>query len=536
MTIINVSLIKTIWMGTYNITTAYVKNNAVFYNGNSYIALKSVEGVSPDTLGTNWVLMTQGVSATSQTAANIISAASNPAGNSSYVEPARRVLALPVINNQGGFNRQIFLMLNNTIKSTGASNSYSNGDNTARFQANTVSVNGTPGTFTTIYEGMGSAFAIDSNGNVWCWGYNGYGQLGLGDTTDRMALTQITYFATNNIKIAKIVQYEGNFAYTTQATTLFLTTTGTVYGAGFNGQNIIDATGVQRSTPTLVPGLSDIINIYLSGYPCHAAAITNSGNLYLWGYNSNGQLGFGDTTSRTQPTLSSLTNVSLVAVSQGANTGNAGNFGYTLVVSDGTLYAAGYNGVGQLGVGDTTQRTSFTAVSGITGNITAIEAHDACYGVSLAITSTNNIYLWGYNGYGALGNGTTTQSNAPYLPTLGAAATFQGSVTNAKIVGCANYTTIFIYSSSLNAICGAGLNSYGCLSNGTTSSALTFGQILGISGTILDYQVHGANVDQSTLTVLYSDGRAASAGYNGNGECGTRTNAGSQNTLGDILF
>ena len=77
--------------------------------------------------------------------------------------------------------------------------------------------------------------------------------------------------------------------------------------------------------------------------------------------------------------------------------------------SDGTVWAWGDNGYGQLGDGTTTDRTTPVQVSGLSG-VTAIAA--GCYH-TVALKSDGTVWAWGYNGYGQLGDGTTTQRTTP---------------------------------------------------------------------------------------------------------------------------
>jgi alpha-tubulin suppressor-like RCC1 family protein len=88
----------------------------------------------------------------------------------------------------------------------------------------------------------------------------------------------------------------------------------------------------------------------------HTLALKSNGTLYATGDNGNGQLGLGDTTNRTSFTLvSNLSDV--IAVACGSRSRSP-----LSLKSDGTLYATGYNAYGQLGLGDTTDRSTFTLV------------------------------------------------------------------------------------------------------------------------------------------------------------------------------
>jgi alpha-tubulin suppressor-like RCC1 family protein len=88
-------------------------------------------------------------------------------------------------------------------------------------------------------------------------------------------------------------------------------------------------------------------------------AVRTDGTLWAWGQNNNGQLGLGDTTGRTSPTQVG-TDTNWASVSTGGIT--AGGNHSLGVRTDGTLWAWDNNGQGRLGLGDTTNRTSPTQV------------------------------------------------------------------------------------------------------------------------------------------------------------------------------
>lgn len=133
----------------------------------------------------------------------------------------------------------------------------------------------------------------------------------------------------------------------------------------------------------------------------HSVALKSDGTVWAWGYNSLGNLGDGTTTARSVPgAVNGLTGV--VAMATGDH--------HTLALrTDGTVWAWGYNGNGRLGDGTTTQRNSPVQVSGLTG-MTAIAAGAD---FSMALKSDGSVWAWGDNTNGQLGDGTTTARTSP---------------------------------------------------------------------------------------------------------------------------
>ncbi|MCX8668166.1 RCC1 domain-containing protein, partial [Bifidobacterium sp. B3998] len=142
----------------------------------------------------------------------------------------------------------------------------------------------------------------------------------------------------------------------------------------------------------------------------HSAAIGSDGNLYTWGYNFNGQLGDGTTSSRSTPTL--------IQKPAGASDGFAwtqvslGNSHSSAFGSDGQLYTWGWNQYGQLGDGTQVDKRTPTQVGKPQGAPDGFTWTQASLGrwYSAAIGSDDSLYTWGSNGDGQLGDGTTTSS------------------------------------------------------------------------------------------------------------------------------
>jgi len=140
--------------------------------------------------------------------------------------------------------------------------------------------------------------------------------------------------------------------------------------------------------------------------------------LYSWGRNDSGELGLGDTTDRSSPVqVGSLTNWSDID----------GGYSYTVAIkTDGTLWSWGANGSGQLGLGDTTDRSSPLQVGSLTdwSNISSGTKQ------LLAIKTDGTLWSWGANNHGQLGLGDTTYRSSPVQV---------GSLTDWSDISCGSY-------------------------------------------------------------------------------------------------
>jgi alpha-tubulin suppressor-like RCC1 family protein len=235
--------------------------------------------------------------------------------------------------------------------------------------------------------------AID--GAAYCWGFNGEGQLGDGTTTERSTPVLVAGGLTFKSLAA------GNYSHTCG-----VATTGTAYcwGSNINGQ-LGDGTTTNRLTPTPVAGGVTFESITAGhNYTC---ALTADGTAYCWGRNGAGELGDGTTTDH----------LTLVAVRGGlsfgmliAGVGSANNSHTCGVTTGGAAYCWGLNPYGSLGDGSVTNQSSFpVAVSGgLSFQSLSTGANHTC-----GLTTHGTAYCWGYNGNGALGDGTTTNSRVP---------------------------------------------------------------------------------------------------------------------------
>jgi len=132
---------------------------------------------------------------------------------------------------------------------------------------------------------------IDEFGRLWGWGRNDYGQLGLGREPRALIPTLIPFDST--IRFQAVVAGEEY--------TLALDENGEVWGFGANENGQLGIGSEDRSDEIVkIPGLVNVISI-CAGYR-HSIALDSFGNVWSWGYNADGQLGLGHQTTRSTPT------------------------------------------------------------------------------------------------------------------------------------------------------------------------------------------------------------------------------------------
>ncbi len=298
---------------------------------------------------------------------------------------------------------------------------------------------------TAVAGGAYHSVALKSDGTVWDWGYNGSGQLGNGTTTNSSTPVQVSTLS-GVISVAAGCNFS-----------LALKSDGSVWAWGENTYGQLgNGTTTNSSTPVKVSNLAGITAV--AGGCDHGLALKSGGSVWAWGDNHNGQLGNGTTTNSTTPLqVSNLTSVAAISGGESHSLAAKG---------DGTAWAWGYNQNGQLGNGTTKQSTVPIQVS----NLTGVKSVAGGGGHSLAFTSSGVVWAWGLNSYGQLGNGTTTNSSTPVqVSNLTKVAAISGGVDHSLASTTAGIASDW------------GNNQFGQLGNGTTSNSSTPVQVSNLS-------------------------------------------------------
>lgn len=387
---------------------------------------------------------------------------------------------------------------------------------------------------TQIAAGDAHAVYVNDGGNVWAWGRNHFGQLGINSRIDQTKPVFVSIPLTTGDAIHSVAAGKNH--------TVALTNRGEVWTWGLNNHGQLGRTitewvsgrerpAQQGITPGRVPGLSNIIAIAAGEY--HTLALSRDGKIYSWGYNEYGQLGNDTFTNSTHPVeVKDIHDAIMISANEsysgalrrdgsvwiwGLNVGgelggkiltykkpqavatlrnmgalSMGGFHTLTVDQSNNVWSWGRNNFGQIGDGTNQDRATPIKLSTIT-NVSQIAAGKTH---SLAINKSGDLFSWGFNAFGGLGDGTIENrpapkkiANVPQMKQVAAGDTFS--------LGLSHDNVLYAW----------GYNRYGQLGNGTLEDAVKPHKIdlISVSGVTLAPAYHRMGVGevkelQATIT------------------------------------
>ena len=331
------------------------------------------------------------------------------------------------------------------------------GDGTTTNRSTPVAVQGGL-TFTSVTAGKSHTCGLTGTGTAYCWGLNsldfmqagtvGGGQLGDGGAESWQPIP---------------VAVQGGFVFTSLSagsySTCGLTSTGAAYcwGSNYRGQ-LGDGTQTERLAPVAVQGGLAFTGITVAFE--HSCAWTNAGVAYCWGDNDSGQGGL-PASGFPRLTPHAVTGDLLYAA---LTVGFHHTCGLT---QEGTAYCWGANYDGALGGPDPLNPGQQVAVE---GGLSFARLTTGGFGFhNCALAASAAAYCWGENGYGQLGDGTTTSSRLAN-GTISPPAEVQAGVVF-TVLRAGGYHTCGLTGAGA-AYCW-GRNESGQLGDGTTTNRLT---------------------------------------------------------------
>jgi alpha-tubulin suppressor-like RCC1 family protein len=346
---------------------------------------------------------------------NVFGQLGSTATGSTTPNPTPTLVALPgatgpVIKVAGGATHSLAVTSTGQLYAFGENfygqlgNSHNNNSSNPNPTPALVALAGATGPVTQVAAGDDYSLAATSTGQLYAFGENSYGQLG--------STTNNTTFKPN--PTPTLVTLPGATGTVTQLSanglhSLVLTSTGQLYAFGNNGAGELgNPTGINNfinanPVPKLV-GLSGATGqvIRIAAGESHSMALTSSGQVYTFGGNGRGQLG------RTQNTMANPTpTVVAFPGATGPVTQIAAGSQHSLALtSTGQLYAFGSNFDGQLGNAQNTGMSTahptptLVSLSGVSGSIAQIAAGKTH---TIVVTSTGQAFAFGDNSFGQLG-------------------------------------------------------------------------------------------------------------------------------------
>jgi alpha-tubulin suppressor-like RCC1 family protein len=310
-----------------------------------------------------------------------------------------------------------------------------------------------------VSAGYMHSLVLKDNGTVGAWGWNAYGQLGDGTTIDRHSQVMVQGLTSVSRLSAGLLH------------NLAVRSDGTVWAWGWNAFGQLgDGTAIDRATPVQVQGLHDIVDV--SAGAIHNLALRSDGTVWAWGWNGLGALGDGTVTSRSVP---------IQVPGLNAESVGAGLYHSVAALKDGTVKAWGWNGVGQLGDGTTTERHAPATVQGLS-NVNRVSAG---FLHSIALKDDGTVWAWGSNSLMQAGGATDRLAPGPVMCSSDPSCPRQtgtGILSHVVSLSAGGYHSLAL--TDTGRVWAWGWNYFGQLGTGNSSDSAS--AVLSAAGTALD--------------------------------------------------
>lgn len=382
--------------------------------------------------------------------------------------------------------------------------------------------------YTFYKEKFAQGTFIDKSGNLWAWGRNNSGQLGLGVTNDASAPYLVAgdiKFQSNNL--SKLYSSDAGWE-------LGIDSSGYAWAWGYNLLGQLGAGDlINKSSPVSVLGSRKFTKFVKNGFSC--IALDESGYAWGWGSNTYAPLGIGSSAGLPVSSPSSVIGGKIFTqiAQNGTRHGNASFATYNslpgFIALDESGYAWGWGnnrGSSSLGINDSTNFIVSSPTSVVGGiqfkkiiGTNGSGGEESWYGLDLS----DYAWAWGRNSLGQLGNGTTTSASSP-VSVVGSRK-FTDLVAT-QLLDAGGYTTVGALDTS-GTVWTWGSHLYGALGNNQASAAASspvsvvgdkvFHKLFGFDGNLNAPQVGNG------FLAIDNAGNAWAWGQNGYGNLGDGT-------------